>query len=131
MAQISDPQKWKNWYPGLDSAKLIYEQGVLNGAMIGQESTASLIINKRDSNEVNAQFITKKMRPVLNVWRILEAPSKDSVVLQWYMDFHLRWYPWEKFSSLVLEGSYGSKMEQGLSNLRKLLQTPSEFKQVE
>jgi len=43
----------------------------------------------------------------------------DSLTLQWYSDFHFRWYPWEKFSSLFLEGTYGSLMEQGIGRLRE------------
>jgi hypothetical protein len=39
------------------------------------------------------------------------------------MDFHLRWYPWEKFGSLLLEKSYGTKMEMGLMSLKKLAET--------
>jgi hypothetical protein len=35
------------------------------------------------------------------------------------MDFKLRWYPWEKFSSLLLEKRYGPVMEQGLAKLKK------------
>jgi hypothetical protein len=36
------------------------------------------------------------------------------------MDFRLRWYPWEKFSSLLFEKSYGLTMEKGLNNIKKL-----------
>jgi hypothetical protein len=38
------------------------------------------------------------------------------------MDFHLRWYPWEKFASLLFEQSYGPKMEQGLGNIKKMVE---------
>jgi hypothetical protein len=38
------------------------------------------------------------------------------------MDFHLRWYPWEKFASLLLEKSYGPRMEQGLATLKRLVE---------
>jgi hypothetical protein len=38
------------------------------------------------------------------------------------MDFRLRWYPWEKFSSLLLEKRYGPMLENGLDNLKKLME---------
>jgi hypothetical protein len=55
-------------------------------------------------------------------WNVLDAGVPNTVTVQWYMDFHLRWYPWEKFSSLLLEKRYGPVMEKGLGNLRALLE---------
>jgi hypothetical protein len=36
------------------------------------------------------------------------------------MDFHLKWYPWKKFSSLFFENTYGVMMQEGLENMRNL-----------
>jgi hypothetical protein len=46
--------------------------------------------------------------------------SHDSThhTVQWYFDFHLRWYPWEKLASLLLEKVYGTRMAQSLERLR-------------
>jgi hypothetical protein len=60
-------------------------------------------------------------RPVINGWRLYGAPAADSLTLQWYMDFDLGWYPWQKFSSLFYEATYGSMMEKGLANLKTSL----------
>jgi Polyketide cyclase / dehydrase and lipid transport len=125
MAQIKDAGRWKNWYPGVDTAKLFYENGIVKGVVFDDKDPDRPIyihITKEAPDEINAEFISKKMRPVINGWRTISYSTNDSITLQWYMDFHLRWYPWEKFSSLVLEKSYGSKMERGLSTLKQLLQ---------
>jgi hypothetical protein len=42
------------------------------------------------------------------------------------MDFHLKWYPWKKFSSLFFENRYGVLMEQGLSHIKKITQPSNE-----
>jgi hypothetical protein len=126
MGQINDPSKWKNWYPGLDTAKLLYVAGKVKGVVIDDKDPSHsvyIIIDEEKENEVIAQFIPKKMRPVVNGWKTISYSNSDSVTLQWYMDFHLRWYPWEKFASLLLEKSYGVKMEQGLTNLKKIIET--------
>ena len=60
-------------------------------------------------------------KTVNNGWQIYGEPASDSLTLQWYMDFRLSWYPWEKFSSLFYEQTYGAMMEKGLSNLKKQL----------
>jgi hypothetical protein len=43
-------------------------------------------------------------------------------VLQWYFDIKLRWYPWEKFGSIVFDKQLGPPMEKSLGNLKKLLE---------
>lgn len=60
-------------------------------------------------------------KKVNNGWQLYGTPSSDSLTLQWYMDFQLSWYPWEKFSSLFYEATYGRMMETGLLNLKKRL----------
>ncbi len=60
-------------------------------------------------------------KPVVNGWQVYGADAGDSLTLQWYMDFKLGWLPWQKFSSLLYEGTYGRMMEQGLANFRRRL----------
>jgi len=47
-------------------------------------------------------------------------PGEHVIVVQWYFDIHLRWYPWEKFSSLLVENQLGQPMERSLAQLKKL-----------
>jgi hypothetical protein len=117
---IADPGSWVNWYPGLDSARPFYLNGSLKGMFTDEQRKAYLMITETKADEVKAEFNTPSLRPVKNGWKTLPGP--DSTTVQWYMDFHLRWYPWEKFGSLLLEKTYGAKMEQGLENLKRLLQ---------
>lgn len=125
MALIKYPARWKSWYPGIDTAKLMYEEGAAKGVILDDRGSEPvyLAIHTIDTDEVTAQFVIPNMRPVVNGWKVISYPTNDSTTLQWYMDFHLRWYPWEKFRSLLLEGSYGAKMERGLSNFRKVVQS--------
>ena len=125
MTQISDAGNWKNWYPGLDSTKPFYENGKMKGVVFNQSDVKNpvyLKIDKESENEITAQYVNKKRRSVINGWKIISYPATDSLTLQWYMDFHLGWYPWEKFRSLLFEKLYGSGMEQGLTNLKVLVE---------
>lgn len=125
MAQVKDASKWKNWYPGLDTAQLLYVTGQVKGVILDASDISkpvTIIIDKTGANEVTAQFTPKKMKPVINGWSTIPYPGGDSLNLQWYMDFQLRWYPWEKFASLLLEKSYGPKMEQGLSRIKTIVE---------
>lgn len=122
MSHISEPQNWKKWYPGLDSAEIIYGGEMIKGWVLDKNKKAKIELTKFTADEVQAEFTGGKTNPVLNGWKIMSYPGNDSVAVQWYMDFHLRWYPWEKFASLLLEKSYGLKMEQGLTNLKQVVE---------
>ena len=57
-------------------------------------------------------------------WNVMKNGTPYGYTVQWYMDFHLRWYPWEKFSSLLFEKRYGPLMEKGLTGLKAMLEKP-------
>lgn len=44
--------------------------------------------------------------------------SANVTVVQWYFDFSLKWYPWEKFGSIIFDKQFGPPMEKSLKNLK-------------
>ena len=104
MAQLADTANWRNWYPGIDSA----ESFPVISSVTDSTVTAS-------SNMANG-------RKGITGWNVYRAAIPNTVTVQWYMDFRLRWYPWEKFSSLLLEKRYGSLIERGLEKLKALFE---------
>lgn len=48
------------------------------------------------------------------------AQDSNHTTVQWYFDFHLNWYPWEKFQSIVYDQQFGPLMEKTLGNLKKI-----------
>ena len=103
MKQLGDTASWKNWYPGADSAEILPQ-----------------IISITDSTVV-ANSIMQNGRKGVTGWNIYESGIPNTLTLQWYMDFKLRWYPWEKFSGLLFEKRYGPLMEKGLEELKAFL----------
>ncbi len=49
--------------------------------------------------------------------------SANITVVQWYFDMGLKWYPWEKFGSILFDKQFGPPMEQSLNNLQKYFET--------
>lgn len=43
--------------------------------------------------------------------------------VQWYFDFHVSWYPWEKFQSIVYDQQMGPAMEKSLQNLKRQVES--------
>lgn len=119
MGLLADPVKWKQWMPGADSAILVMMQGKAGGIMSADGK--QLIITQITDSSVLAENTGHHFRRGETGWKLLGGDDDSTTVtVQWYMDFYLRWYPWEKFGSLIFERSYGARMETGLSNLKKI-----------
>jgi hypothetical protein len=116
MNQIGDAAKWKNWYPGADTSLFFFVEGKIKG--ITTENKQALV-NDSAVLTMNPGLRSKRGE---SGWNVFPGRIPGSFTVQWYMDFHLKWYPWEKFSSLLLEKRYGPMMEQGLDKLKKLLE---------
>jgi len=119
MQQINDATNWKNWFPGGDTATSYMEESKITGISIGGKQ--ALVITEATDSSVLAKNVGPGSKRVTSGWNIYEGRTPNTVTVQWYMDFHLRWFPWEKFSSLLLEKRYGPMMEQGLDKLKNLL----------
>jgi len=120
LIQIGDATHWKNWYPGADTSAYYVVAGKIKGIVTGNNEALSIM-------EINdSAVLTKNIGPISKKgeagWNIFPGRNPNSFTVQWYMDFHLRWYPWEKFSSLLLEKRYGLMMEQGLGKLKAILE---------
>ena len=110
--------QWKQWYPSLKNIPE-NEFHVLKDSSISIRGT-TIRITERKEGELVTEMKTDKGRPVISGFKMIRHQQGDSSTLQWYMDFKLRWYPWEKFKSLFYENIYGVQMEQGLNNLKQL-----------
>ena len=61
-----------------------------------------------------------KSEPVNSGFQVIAAG--DSTVVQWYFDFKLKWYPWEKFGSIIFDKQLGPPMQNSLLNLKKFME---------
>lgn len=121
---LASPAGWRKWYPNLDSANDYIENGVVKGVSSIKGGASRLVLVSADAKEIKTMYLVEGRNPVLSGWAMYPAEGRG-VTVQWYMDFKLKWYPWEKFASLVFEKSYGTMMEEGLSRLKRLAETPS------
>jgi hypothetical protein len=117
---LNNVANWKKWYPGADTAEFFMAEGKIQGILTG-DLKGIIIINSTDSSVTTANAGPNSKRGESG-WNIYEGRIPNTVTVQWFMDFHLQWYPWEKFSSLLLEKRYGAIMEQGLDKLKEIME---------
>jgi hypothetical protein len=121
--QVDDMRGWPNWNPffsGLPAGKISYGD-TINGKPGPMKVGGTTIQWKEMKPGERIALMQTDQKSIVNGWNCINHAGSDSTTLQWYLDFQLRWYPWEKFASLLFNQSYGSKMEQGLENMKKIL----------
>lgn len=120
LLQISKVENWKNWFPGADSTALMIQEGKIIG--ITTKANQELIIDKISDTTVLVVTKNPGAKDGESGWNFIPASIPNTITIQWYMDFHLHWYPWEKFSSLLLEKRYGPMLEIGLARLKRFME---------
>jgi hypothetical protein len=110
---VANQKQWPRWHPA-------FQQGHMPELL--QQNKITITPLQTTDTLVTMQWQQEGRRPVINGWQLHEFASTDSLTMQWYMDFNLPWYPWEKFGSLFYEKTYGVMMEKGLSNLKQTVQ---------
>ncbi|RYY98506.1 MAG: hypothetical protein EOO11_07825 [Chitinophagaceae bacterium] len=109
-SRINDSSRWPRWHPW-------FAQRTEENARV------RFHWKERSDSQSTAVLTYPGARDLHNTWKLYTHPGADSATLQWRLDFHLRWYPWEKFSSLLFESNYGGTLQQGLESLKKDVET--------
>jgi len=103
---IRDRNQWNKWHPAFKSNSPVQAFDSIH--IVSQTENDSEIVMSLQQADKDA---------VVNGWKIYNSP--DSLTLQWYMKFNLKWYPWKKLGSLFYENTYGVMMQEGLENLKE------------
>lgn len=122
MAVISDPIRWKQWYPGADSMNVLYSNKIATGLVLDPETGESILLTGISDTLVSAELKGRQGRTIKTYWHA-PGTGQPPVKLYWYMEFRTKWYPWQKFASLMYEKVYGTQMEKGLIELKNAAET--------
>jgi len=115
--QITDMRQWKQWNIWINNPDMA------NARLTADAISSSFLTVTKRAQVGDTLFTTWQQKK----GRLLQSAftwqgSGNTFVVQWYYDFQLRWYPWEKFSSVVFDKQLGPPMEISLANLKKLLE---------
>ncbi len=115
---LCDLRQWPKW----------------NTLITNQELTNPLYSNNAfTSDRLQVRLKQAEADTITTIWRQGTGRETSSgfnlhtagntIVVQWYFDFQLNWYPWEKFGSIIFDKQLGPPMEQSLGELKKKLET--------
>ncbi|MCH5721228.1 hypothetical protein [Niabella hibiscisoli] len=116
--QVRDLAQWKTWYPDFENV-ILRDELVKDGRVVKANANGILLTVSESTDSSVVVLMQKGSSPVISGWQINKDDRNDSLALQGYMDFQLKWYPWEKLSSLMLDKSYGDLISRGLQDLKK------------
>jgi len=113
---LSDTKKWEQWNDYIRA----YHNRVAETDMLKADEIAVFITGKKDSL-VTAEWKQPSGDKFGSGFAIFSNGSgKGHTTVQWYFDFHVRWYPWEKFQSIVYDQQLGPVMEKSLATLKRI-----------
>jgi hypothetical protein len=108
-ALIRDRSQWPNWHPAFTPN---------NSA--GKFDSIHIVSQHQNDSEIVMRLQQGNKEIVTNGWKVYSHTNTDSLTLQWYMKFDLKWYPWKKLGSLFYENTYGVMMQEGLENIKAI-----------
>jgi thiamine kinase-like enzyme len=116
--RVSNIQEWKAWVTGMNK----------EGVEIKSPTEANLLgtlvkITSTQNYMVTSQWKGKNGTTQESLIRIIQDSTSLKAVAQWQFTEQLKWYPWQRFGSMMNEAIMGTQLESNLSNLKKLCET--------
>jgi hypothetical protein len=123
-AVLSDLRTWDQWNGFIRgtplTGKSFSSPSAGKGAMLRSDQ---LVITEggSDSNDLRFDWDQRKGRRFEGGFSLAPTP-RDSLSIQYWFDFHFRWYPWEKLGFFVYDRQWGPVMEETLDSLKLYLE---------
>jgi hypothetical protein len=115
--QLSDLRNWQRWNQLVTSPD-INNPSYSNNSFTSDRLQVMLQSVKADS--IFTMWTQQGGKQIASAYTL--HVQDNTVVVQWYFDFKLNWYPWEKFGSIIFDKQLGPPMEYSLAELKKELE---------
>jgi len=120
LSVISDLHTWNSWNKFISDASLTNKTISENGNIL-QSDQLQIFIKKDSSNSIEILWKQPNKKTFSGGFKLMEI-NPGTITVQWYFDFTFKWYPWEKFSSLVYDKQLQPEIEESLTNLKQLVE---------
>ena len=114
---IKDFNGWQKWMEGMNK----------NTAVIASPTKATLgktsvTITAITPNKVASTWLDKNGNTQTSTINLFNDITNIKTVVQWEFQQQLKWYPWERFASMMNDKILGTMMEKNLNNLKAILE---------
>jgi hypothetical protein len=113
---VTDIKNWEQWNEYIRA----YHNRIVETGMLKADEIAIFMTGKK-KNLITADWQQPSGSKFSSGFAVISNSNKHSyTTVQWYFDFHVKWYPWEKFQSIVYDQQLGPVMEKSLANLKRI-----------
>jgi hypothetical protein len=123
-AAVSDLGAWKAWN------EFVYRSSMTNIRCSSPSGGAGAFL---ESDQLKIEEKQADTAGVLLHWEMFNGKqfaggfqflpvNRDSLAVQWWFEFHFRWYPWEKLGIFVYDRKLGPAMEESLGALQRFVE---------
>ena len=104
---VQNTSEWHLWIEGIDSSAMQQKQTI----QIISVSDTLIVANWKTAE---ANYTTK--------YRFIYNPGQAVTIVQLQFEQEVKWYPWERLSSLMNDKILGTLMEKNLAKLQLLVE---------
>ncbi len=115
---MTNINNWKYWVTGLKK----------DGIVITSDKDANLFGTKVEIISTNNYVVVSKWTGKNgtvqeSIMRVIQDSTSSNTIAQWQFTEHLKWYPWQRFGSMMNEAVMGTQLETNMAQLKKLFNT--------
>ncbi|RFM26300.1 SRPBCC family protein [Deminuibacter soli] len=122
MAAAGDISQWGNWMEGVKENGLTVTKGdgktVQSVAAIG---TTTITVTAADAQQFLTTWRSARGYEQHSGFVLSPDAAGTSTTVTWFFEQDLKWYPWERFGSMMNDKILGPTMEKGLEGLKKFV----------
>lgn len=125
---LKDVKNWSAWMPWVttDSGALVQLSQVTNqpGSFfrwkgVKLNSAGTITIQAHEQDQLKLLYDLQDMNHAEGGFRIRKTGTGDNVTeVLWFMEYKLKWYPWERFYGIFADHIIGTAFEKGLEQLK-------------
>ena len=127
--ELSDVKNWNQWLPWItsDSGALVQLSAITDqpGSFfkwkgLNNQSSGTITLQQISPDVINVLYQLKDMNDAAGGFRLRSTGAvKQETELQWFMEYKLKWFPWERFYGIFLDHIISPAFDKGLEQLKK------------
>ena len=114
---LKDLNGWQKWMEGMTENTVIIASPTK--ATLGK---TGVTISAVTSNKVVSIWLDKNGNSQTSTINLITDNTNIKTVVHWEFQQQLKWYPWERFASMMNDKILGTMMEKNLNNLKTILE---------
>jgi hypothetical protein len=122
---INDMRNWNKWYADYDSSTASFSLNTIGSGAYFTNKNTTIVIESASPTQIKTNWKSGNSDNLPSQFNFIQQGESSQFTLQWQFVQKVRWYPWEKFASIISGKTIGPFMEKSLENLKELAETES------